>query len=126
VSPSVTIIATHPHTQAAHRSPRAAPRAPPRAAAWARPADAAAPTDVPNVRASQSVGDTVREIEGERTVREAVRASQWGRHSRSHSEGESDFAATGKPLPMLIPKQLGVGFNETGQHLCFEFQRTLK
>jgi hypothetical protein len=24
----------------------------------------------------------------------------------------------------LIPKQLGLGFNKTYQHLCFEFQQT--
>jgi hypothetical protein len=25
------------------------------------------------------------------------------------------------PLPVLIPKQLGLGYNKTGQHLCFAF-----
>jgi hypothetical protein len=38
----------------------------------------------------------------------------------------SDFAATGSPpLPVSIPKQLGLGFIETcgQQHLCFEFQQ---
>jgi hypothetical protein len=31
----------------------------------------------------------------------------------------SDFAATDLPLPVLIPKRLGLGFNKTCQQLGF-------
>jgi hypothetical protein len=30
------------------------------------------------------------------------------------------------PLPVLIPKQLGLGFNKTGQHLCLQFHPLFK
>jgi hypothetical protein len=36
----------------------------------------------------------------------------------------SDFAATDLPRPVLIPKQLGLGFNKTSQQLCFQFKAT--
>jgi hypothetical protein len=51
-------------------------------------------------------------VNGNRATSAATAAS-----GRSGVSTMSDFAATGLPLQLEIPKQLGLGFNKTDQQL---------